>query len=175
MRTPWPALAAGVVVATVGAAGLIRAAVPQSASSGAAPSQPIIVSGAYVRAPLPPTKSAAAYFTVTNTTGVADRLTTVISGAGSSAVLHVTVNGLMQVAPGDGVLIPGHGKLVLRAGAGHVMIEGLFGTLKPGDNVNLTLTFDNAGPIEVNAPVIAYTAPAPTGTQVPSAQSSSSK
>lgn len=173
MRTPLPALAAGFVVAAVGAAGLIRAAVPQPLSSGAPPSAPIIVSGAYVRAPLPPTTSAAAYFTVTNTTGTPDQLTGVLTGAGSTAVLHVTVKGTMQAA--DDVVIPAHGKLVLTAGGGHVMIEGLFGTLNPGDNVNLSLTFTNAGTIDINAPVISYSDPAPTASESPAGQSSPSK
>jgi copper(I)-binding protein len=35
------------------------------------------------------------------------------------------------------------------------MIENVFGTLKPGDNVNLSLTFEKAGTIDVNAPVVA--------------------
>ena len=157
MRTPLPALLAGGVVAVLGIAGLVRAEMPLPLSSGAAPSAPIIVSGAYVRAPLAPTKSAAAYFTVTNTTGTPDQLISVLSGAGASAVLHVTVHGSMQAT--GSVVIPAHGKLVLSAGAGHVMIEGLFGTLKPGDNVNLSLTFANAGTIDINAPVISYTSP----------------
>ncbi len=63
----------------------------------------------------------------------------------------------------DGAVIPAHGKLVLSTGKGHVMIEQLFGTLKPGQNVNLALTFERAGEIEVSAPVIALGAPAPTG------------
>jgi copper(I)-binding protein len=42
------------------------------------------------------------------------------------------------------------------------MIERLVGPLKPGQFVNLQLTFANAGPINVSAPVIAINAPAPT-------------
>jgi copper(I)-binding protein len=50
-------------------------------------------------------------------------------------------------------VIPAHGRLVLSVGHGHVMIENVFGTLKPGDNVNMTLTFEKAGTININAPV----------------------
>jgi copper(I)-binding protein len=60
-----------------------------------------------------------------------------------------------MTVPADGVVIPAHGRLVLSVGQGHVMIENVFGTLKPGDNVNLSLTFENAGTIDVNAPVVA--------------------
>jgi copper(I)-binding protein len=174
MRTPWPAVAAGLVAAALGAAGLIRAAVPQSASAGAPPSAPIIVTGAYVRAPVPPTTSAAAYFTVSNTTDKADRLTSVVSGAGESTVLHTTVAGRMTVSP-NGVVIPPHGQLVLQAGQGHVMIEKVFGTLRAGDNVNLVLSFDNAGDVNVNARVIAAGALAPVSDTGSSARPSPSK
>jgi copper(I)-binding protein len=152
MRTPWSAALAGSVVAVLGAAGLVRGAVPQSVASGAAPSEPIVVSGAYVLPPVAPSKTAAAYFTVTNETSRADRLLSVVTGASDTAVLHVTVNGAMKSVTG-GVVIPAHGKLVLSVGHGHVMIENVFGTLNPGDNVNMTLTFQNAGSLEVNAPV----------------------
>ncbi len=173
MRIPLPAVAAGVLVAAVGAAGLIRGAVPPAAATGGATaaSAPIVVSNAYVRQPAPPTDSAAAYFTVYNTTAKPDRLLSVTSGAGATAVLHATVNGVMQAAT-DGVVIPAKGSLVLSTGKGHVMIEQLFGKLLPGQNVNLELTFATAGPIDVTAPVIALGAPAPNGS-APAAPSSS--
>ncbi len=163
MRAPWPAVVGGVVVAAVGAAGLIRGAVPQSSASNSAPSQPIVVSGAYVRAPVPPSDTAAAYFTVTNATGSPDRLSGVQTGAGAEAVLHtVGPDGSMSAAA-NGVVIPAHGSLTLSTGKGHVMIEHVFGTLKAGQHVNLELDFDDAGPIDVVAPVVAVGAPVPTG------------
>jgi hypothetical protein len=44
-----------------------------------------------------------------------------------------------------------------------VMVEHLFGTLRPGENVNFDLSFADAGTISVTAPVIALGAPAPGG------------
>lgn len=165
MRLPWPAVAAGVTVAVVGASGLIRGAVPQSSGSGSSgAAEPIVVSGAFVRPPLPPNKTAAAYFTVYNTTGRDDRLLSVESGAGTDTVLHATG---MKPAP-DGIAVPAHGRLVLTVGKGHVMIEGITGRLAPGQQVNLVLDFANAGSIDVAAPVIAYDRPAPTPSGVPS-------
>jgi hypothetical protein len=153
----------GVALAAVGAAGMIRGAVPQSiATTGSTGAEPIVVTGAYVRPPAPPTQLAAAYFTVYNTTGVDDRLTSVATGAGATATLHVLVGGVMSAVSG-GVTIPAHGRLVLSTGTGHVMISDLFGPLKAGQSVNLDLTFQNAGQITVDAPVIALGAPAPTG------------
>ena len=164
MRVPWPSVAAGVVIAGVGAAGLIRGAMPQAAAgSGPSTSTPIVVTNAYVRAPVPPTKAAAAYFTVYNTTGTDDRLTGVQTGAGATAVLHsVNPDGSMSV-DADGVLVPAHGTLKLSTGKGHVMIQHLFGKLSPGDQVNIELDFQNAGPVDVVARVIAFGATPPGG------------
>lgn len=159
MRMPVPALAGGMVIAAIGAAGLVRGAQPVSTSVPPSDSPPIVVSGAYVRAPAPPTDAAAAYFTVSNTTGRPDRLVSVSSGAGETTVLHTAG---MRPEP-NGAVIPAHGKLVLSTGKGHVMIEHLFGKLKPGQNVNLALTFARAGEIAVSAPVIALGAPVPKG------------
>lgn len=161
MRMPWPAAAAGVAVAVLGAAGLIRGAMPQQvpAPAPAAAAAPIVVTGAYVRQPAPPTDAAAAYFTAYNTTGVPDRLVAVSSGAGQQAVLHTGDMDAMT----QGALVPAHGKLVLATGKGHVMIEKLIGILRPGQVVDLNLTFADAGVISVAAPVVALGAPVPVG------------
>jgi periplasmic copper chaperone A len=104
----------------------------------------------------------AAYFTVFNTTGRPDRLLSAVSGAGATSVLHDTVAGRMQVVAG-GVVIPAHGKIVLSTGQGHVMIQKLFGTVRAGQTITLTLSFQHAGTIEVAAPVIGLGATAPSG------------
>jgi periplasmic copper chaperone A len=163
MRVPLPAAFGATLVALVGAAGLIRGAqpLPSSAAGIAPPAEPIVVSGAYIRANAPPTDAAAAYFTVYNTGDIPDTLQSVVSGAGASTVLHITTQGKM-IVNAAGVLIPPHAKLVLKAGAGHVMIEQLFGNLTAGQNVSLELTFKNAGVIDLTAPVIALGAPPPS-------------
>jgi copper(I)-binding protein len=170
MRLPWQAVVGGTAIAALGAAGLIRGAMPQSVAAGNAPSAagPIVVTGAYVRAPVPPTQIAAAYFTARNTTGTDDRLTDIQTGAGATAVLHtVGADGTMSAAA-NGAVIPAHGSLVLSTGKAHVMIEHLFGKLVAGQTVNLELDFQNAGPIDVVAPVIAVGAPAPGAGSSPS-------
>jgi copper(I)-binding protein len=162
VRLPWPAVAGGALVVALGAAGLIRGAVPQSLASDSGPSAagPIVVTGAYVRAPVPPTKIAAAYFTVYNTTGTDDRLLQIQTGAGATSVLHI-VNKDGSMSAVTNVVIPAHGSLVLSTGKAHVMIEQLFGTLAPGQIVNIALEFDHAGTIDVTAPVLAVGAPVP--------------
>lgn len=153
-------LAAG-LVALVGAAGLVRGALPQATPASASPAgAPMVVSGAYVREPANGI-NAAAYFTVYNTTADADVLTTVNSGAGAETTLHADTDGSMS-ASAAGLTIPAHGSVTLSPGKGHAMIEKLYGALKPGQTVNLQLDFAKAGEVLVTAPVIAISAPAPT-------------
>jgi copper(I)-binding protein len=61
-----------------------------------------------------------------------------------------------------GVTIAAHSQLALSPGKGHLMIQQLYGPLKPGQTVNLQLDFSHNGTILVTAPVIAIGAPAPT-------------
>jgi periplasmic copper chaperone A len=178
LRMPWPAAVVGVLAVALGAAGLIRGAVPQAVAiaggSSGPVSPPIVVTAAYVVPPVPPTQIAAAYFTVYNTTPKPDTLESVTTGAGATAVLHVYVNGQMTV-PSGGIVVPAHGKLVLASGNQHVMIEQLFGTLTPGQSVNIELDFANAGPVNVSAPVIALGAAPPTGTAASTPSTGGSK
>jgi copper(I)-binding protein len=167
VRLPWLAVGGGTLVVAVGAAGLIAAAVPQSLGSGtgtgSAAAEPIAVTNAYVRAPVPPTKVAAAYFTVYNTTSQPDKIVSVETGAGAVAVLHTVQPDGTMVADPNGVVIPAHGTLVLSTGKGHVMIEQLFGPLKAGQSVDIEVDFQNAGPVNVVAPVLGPGTPAPGG------------
>jgi copper(I)-binding protein len=159
-RVPPTLIAAGLAV-LIGMAGLVRGAVPQSAASHAGPqTAAIVIGGAYVREPATP-NNAAAYFTVFNTSGAEDVLTAVSSGAGAQATLHTEVTGSMTTTE-EGITIPAHSQVTLSPGKGHLMIEKLYGPLRPGQTVNLQLDFRNNGTILVTAPVIAIGAPAPT-------------
>jgi hypothetical protein len=163
MRAPHTPLAVGMVVAGLGAAGLIGAAVahPSRSPAPASAAGPIVVTNAYVREPVPPSRTAAAYFTVHNTTGSADRLLSVVTTAGETAVLHATNrSGSMRVTAGA-IVVGAHSKLVLAPGRGHVMIQRVYGTLRPAEHVNLELDFATAGPIHVVARVISFLAPIP--------------
>jgi periplasmic copper chaperone A len=162
---PWPALAAGAVVALLGVGGLVGGAMPQgtpaSSSSADASGAPIVVSGAYVHPPVAPTTTAAAYFTIDNTTSNADRLIGVESGAGADTVLHTTsADGSMMTSAG-GVTVRAHGSIRFTPGGNHVMIEKVYGRLKVGQSVNLELDFAKAGSIDVTAKVV------PLGTESP--------
>src|ERR1700712_763602 len=90
-------LVAAVLLTVAGLAGLVRGSWPPPAAAGtaAAPQEPIVVSGAYVREPANGI-NAAAYFTIYNTTGTPDVLSTVQSGAGAQTSLHIESSGAMQ-------------------------------------------------------------------------------
>jgi hypothetical protein len=53
----------------------------------------------------------------------------------------------------DGVDIPAGGSAELKPGSYHVMLIGLQQDIKEGDTVSITLTFQNAGKVTVEAPV----------------------
>ena len=158
MRLPWPQLAGGAAVVAAGVAGLVYAVVPSSpgdASAGGVGE--VTIADAYVRAPLPGQTSAAAYFTVDNTTNRPDRVVSVETGAGASAELH----NAQMTAMTHPVVVPAHGSLTLHTGGMHVMIEKLFGPLTKGQTVNIEVDFAHAGAIDVVAKVIPYGATPP--------------
>ena len=155
------AVASAAVVAALGVAGLVAGQVSMTSATAAGPGAVSVVD-AYVRAPVPPTKLAAGYFTVYNTTSEPDRLLSVQTGAGATATLHVVgPGGSMAAMSGNGVAIPAHGRFTLTTGKGHVMIGDLFGPVLAGQTVDMTVQFQHAGTIDVVAPVIAVGAPAP--------------
>lgn len=128
----------------------------------------VAVYGAYVREPA--TDTAAAYFSMTNVGDAADTLVAVSSPVSASASMHdvgkkapdggegmdsgsMVPTPTVELAPGD--------TITLEPAGGHMMLEGVSGSLAPGSTVNLQLVFEKAGTITVKAPVIALTAPAP--------------
>jgi periplasmic copper chaperone A len=166
------AVASAVVVALIGVGGLVAGQTSTGAADAAGPGRVSVVD-AYVRAPVPPTKLAAGYFTVYNTTSQPDRLLSVQTGAGATATLHVEgAGGAMATMSGNGVDVPAHGRFTLSTGKGHVMIGDLFGPVVAGQTVDMTLQFQHAGTINVVAPVIAVGAAAPAAE--PSSTASSS-
>lgn len=66
--------------------------------------------------------------------------------------VHEVVDGEMR--PKQGGLVIGAGSTeILKPGGNHVMLIGLSEALLPGDEVTVTLTFDNGESLDVTAPV----------------------
>lgn len=135
----------------------------------------ISVRGAYLREPASPTY-AAAYLSVTNAGSQPDTLLSAYCGAARETTLH-DVPGVPPVGPpaveASVAGIPGEhvpsapvtiqpgATIRLAPGRGHVMLTGLTGALRPGDNVSLLLSFQRAGQLLVELPVIAIGTPTP--------------
>jgi copper(I)-binding protein len=97
------------------------------------------------------------YLTIVNSGAEADALIAA-SAAGelSEAVeLHTVIEegGMMKMRPVEKIEVPANGEAVLKPGSFHVMFVGMKQELKPGDTVKLTLTFEKAGSVEVEAVV----------------------
>ena len=97
----------------------------------------------------------AAYMTIVNKSANADRLTSAESDVANSIELHQTVmkDNVMSMSPVEAIEVPANGQVELKPGGYHVMLVGLKQDLKVGDMVKLTLVFEKAGRINVEAEV----------------------
>ncbi|ARC88185.1 copper chaperone PCu(A)C [Rhodovulum sp. MB263] len=133
-------------------AGLIALASALPAMAG-----DIVVEGAYARVSSPMAQSGAAFMTLVNNGAEDDRLIAASSDAAERVELHTHVsdaNGVMRmIEVEEGFPLPAHGRHELRRGGDHVMLLGLTRPLNPGDMVDLTLTFERAGKLKIQAPV----------------------
>jgi copper(I)-binding protein len=144
------------------ALGLTAAAVLTSARGGEAAAGDLIVS-AWARATPPGAKVGAAYVTVENRASEPDRLVEARSPAAESVHLHQTVeeNGVAAMRPLEPPEIPGGGALDMAPGGLHFMLMELKAPLKEGETVPLTLVFERAGEIAVEAEIAPIGAAAP--------------
>jgi periplasmic copper chaperone A len=97
------------------------------------------------------TRTGAAYLTVRNDGDQDDRLIGVASDVADKAQLHSSVmqDGVMRMRAVEAVEVPAHGSAVLEPGGLHVMLVGLKAPLEEGGSFALTLTFEDAGEVEV--------------------------
>jgi copper(I)-binding protein len=112
-----------------------------------------------VRIPAPAGPSAALYLTVANRAGAADRLEAVHTPVAGMTMLHRTVQegDRMSMEPVSGGLpVPAGGRLVLAPGGAHVMLMELQRKLAVGDHVPVTLVFQRAGEVDIQAQVVSY-------------------
>jgi copper(I)-binding protein len=133
---------------------LTAAACPAFAQGTGNP--PIEVEQPWARATPAGAQTGAAYMTIENKTGNADRLTGASSDVAGTLQIHemTVVNGVMQMRQlADGLPIPAGGSVALKPGSYHVMLIGLKKPLTAGETFPLTLTFEKAGNISVTVPV----------------------
>lgn len=112
--------------------------------SAAAAAQPVTVSDAWVRAPAPGQRVAAAYMELTSRVNLS--LVAVASPAAGGVELHSTSvdGGVMKMRPVGRIELPAGKPVKLAPGGLHVMLVDLKQPLKAGDKVPLTLTVQRA-------------------------------
>lgn len=82
---------------------------------------------------------------------------------------HVKEGGLDKMVKLDTLEVPGNGQLALVPGGKHLMLYDPKRALKNGDDVKVTLTFSNSGPIETKFIVLNVIPPSTGGTADPMA------
>lgn len=93
-----------------------------------------------------------AFMTLINDTGHDLKLVSGKSDIAPIVEIHEVVNGMMQKIEG-GLLIKNGESTILKPGGNHVMLMGLTKPLVAGDEVTITLIFDDESELEVTAPV----------------------
>jgi copper(I)-binding protein len=161
MRLTIPFLLAAAAALLLTAAAVISIARGTEVVSG-----DLAVVAAWARATPPGAKVGAAYVTVENRGGTDDRLIGASSPAAEAMEAHESVeqDGVAQMRPLNPLTIPAGGKLEMRPGGVHLMLMRLSAPLKEGETVPMTLTFEKAGEMRIEADI------APIGAAGPAQQ-----
>lgn len=118
--------------------------------------------GAWIRLPAVAGRPAAAYVTIGGGRDAVE-LRTVRVPAARRVELHETRNagGVMSMTPVDAIEVPAGGSAALAPGGAHAMLFDLDPALKAGGTTKMTLVFDKAPPIELDARLAAPGATGP--------------
>lgn len=128
-------------------------------------SRGVTVAHPWARATPSGAKVGAAYFEMKAAAGKGDRLIAARSVVAGSAEIHshIMEGGIARMRRVDAISLAGGKSMVLEPAGYHVMLMDLKQPLKEGDLLKLTLIFENAGPIEVDATVEPVGAMGPHG------------
>ncbi len=131
--------------------GLISAGLALSALAGDA----LQFHNPWVREAPPAVKVLAAFMTIANPTDQARELIKAESVDFDSVELHATVaeGGVMRMVQQEKMTIPANGQLELKPGSFHIMLINAKRILTAGDEVKLTLHFQDGSQETVTAPV----------------------
>ena len=153
-RTWMPAVLASVVLLVVVACSSGSGTSPAASAAGSTAG--ITASNAWVRPPMGTGLPAAGYLTIVNGGTTADALTGASSPIATSVEIHETMaedSGMTGMSPVSSLAIPAGATVVLAPGGYHLMLMGLSKVPAVGDTVQITLTFQGAGRIVVQAEV----------------------
>ena len=115
----------------------------------------LAVTDASVRAVPPGTPSSLAFMTIKNSGNTDRQLVRADSPVAKTVGLHNHINdsGVMRMREVKAIEIKAKGQAELKTGSYHIMLIDLKQTLKEGDSVPLTLTFDDGRTMKIDAPV----------------------
>lgn len=127
-------------------------AAPALAGSAA---ESVTASEPYVRMVPPGMNISGAFMTLKNADSKDHKLVRVDSAAAQAVELHTHTNdgGVMRMRQIKEIDIKTKGEAELKPGSLHVMLIGLKRDLKEGDNIALTLTFEDGSSKKIEAPV----------------------
>lgn len=135
----------------------VLAAIAASALALPALAKDIMINDAYARSSAAMATSGAAFMTIMNHGTSDDRLIAVSSPAAAQVELHThtqDAQGVMRmIHVTEGFPVTAGETLMLERGGNHVMFMGLTAPFEQGDMIPLTLTFEQAGEIEIDVPV----------------------
>ena len=120
--------------------------------------------GGFARATLPNAPVGGAFVTITNNGATDDRLVSVSSPAADVGQLHTMemVGDVMKMhALPDGIVIPAGQTVTLEPSGLHIMLMGLKQALVEGETLKVTLTFEKAGSVDVELPILGTAADNP--------------
>ncbi|WP_127557986.1 copper chaperone PCu(A)C [Nioella ostreopsis] len=117
----------------------------------------IMIHDPYARASAMMSQSGAAFMEIMNQTDTDDRLIAARSDVAQRVELHTHLeddNGVMRmVEVEEGFAIPAGGSHALARGGDHVMFLGLNQPFEHGDEIEVTLVFEQAGEMTVTIPI----------------------
>lgn len=107
----------------------------------------------------------AGYLAIRNDGATADKLTAITTDFATVQVHEMSMaNGVMKMREvAGGLEIPAHKSVKLAPGGYHLMFMGLKHPLVKGETVKATLTFEHAGSVAVDFPVMGIGAAGPGG------------
>ncbi|MGB0661080.1 MAG: copper chaperone PCu(A)C [Mangrovicoccus sp.] len=117
----------------------------------------LTITDPYARSAGKMAKAGAAFMVLENTGDTDDRLVAAASDIAAKVELHTHIadgNGVMRmVEVEDGFAVPAGQSHALKRGGDHVMFMGLKRPLEQGEMVTVTLTFEEAGEMQIEIPV----------------------
>ena len=128
--------------------------------AGCGARESIRVENAWVRPAPMPGGVGAAYMVIRNNGNDDDTLVLAEATFAEEVELHESMvmeteegGEMAMMEPVSSIVVPAGDRAALEPGGYHIMLIGVEDTLEPGQTVTLTLTFENAGVVEIEAKV----------------------